>query len=181
MSRIGKLPIQLPGAVEFSVQGDMVTVKGPKGELRQRIPEPITLQRENGTVLVQRPSDEPRERALHGLVRALLANMVTGVSQGFQRELAISGVGYRAAKEGNNLRLAVGYSHPVDITAPQGIAFEVPTPTRIVVTGIDKQAVGETAAKIRAVRPPEPYLGKGIRYENEVVRRKAGKAGKVGK
>jgi|SRR5579875_2759636 len=181
MSRIGKKPIAIPNGVDIKLNSDEVTVKGPRGELRQTIPGPITIERQNGELLVHRASDEGNVRALHGLIRSLLANNVTGVSDGFTKTLVITGVGYRAAKDGQNLRLNVGYSHPVDIAAPAGITFEVPAPTRVIVSGIDKQAVGEIAAKIRSVRPPEPYLGKGIRYENEVVRRKAGKAGKVGK
>ncbi|HZS94500.1 MAG TPA: 50S ribosomal protein L6 [Chloroflexota bacterium] len=181
MSRIGKKPIDIPGGVDITINAGEVTVKGPKGELKQDIPSPITVERQDGQLLVQRSSDEANVRALHGLIRSLIANNVTGVSSGFAKTLVINGVGYRAAKDGQNLRLTVGYSHPVDITAPTGITFDVPAPTRVVVSGIDKQVVGEMAAKIRSVRPPEPYLGKGIRYENEVVRRKAGKAGKVGK
>jgi large subunit ribosomal protein L6 len=166
--------------VEITVQDDQVRVKGPRGELVQRLPPSISIEREDGNLLVRRANDEPSVRALHGLLRSLLANMVTGVTSGFTKTLAINGVGYRAVKEGNNLRLTVGYSHPVDITAPTGITFEVPAPNRIQVQGIDKEQVGEIAAKIRSVRPPEPYLGKGIKYEDEVIRRKAGKAGKVG-
>ena len=181
MSRIGKKPIDIPTGVDITIDGTKVTVKGPKGELRQDVPTPITVERQDGQLLVQRSSDEANVRALHGLIRSLIANNVTGVSNGFAKTLVINGVGYRAAKDGQNLRLTVGYSHPVDIAAPSGISFDVPVPTRIVVSGIDKQVVGEVAAKVRSVRPPEPYLGKGIRYENEVVRRKAGKAGKVGK
>lgn len=180
MSRIGKKPIPVPAGVEIRISDGQVQVKGGKGALSQRIPPAITVAQEDGAILVQRGSDEPTVRALHGLVRSLIANMVHGVSTGFTKALVISGVGYRATRDGNGLRLAVGYSHPVDIPAPDGISFEVPTPTRIEVSGIDKQLVGETAAKIRSARPPEPYLGKGIRYENEVIRRKAGKAGKVG-
>jgi large subunit ribosomal protein L6 len=144
------------------------------------VPASIKVAREDGALLVTRDSDEPNVRALHGLIRSLISNMVVGVSAGFTRTLVINGVGYRATKDGNNLRLTVGYSHPVDIPAPAGISFDVPAPTRVVVNGIDKELVGEIAAKIRSVRPPEPYLGKGIKYENEVIRRKAGKAGKVG-
>jgi large subunit ribosomal protein L6 len=180
MSRIGRKPIPLPTGVEVTIAGARVTVNGPRGELFQPIPSSITVARENGNLLVTRDSDEPNTRALHGLIRSLVSNMVTGVSTGFAKTLVITGVGYRASKDGANLRLAVGYSHPVDIPAPSGISFDVPVPTRVVVNGIDKELVGEIAAKIRSVRPPEPYLGKGIRYENEVIRRKAGKAGKVG-
>jgi large subunit ribosomal protein L6 len=180
MSRIGRQPILLPNGVEVAVVERTVTVKGPRGQLEQAIPPAISVAQEDGTLSVRRDSDEPPVRALHGLTRALLANMVTGVSAGFTKVLVINGVGYRAAKDGDNLRLTVGYSHPVDIPAPEGITFNVPAPTRIEVSGINKEHVGEIAAKIRSVRPPEPYLGKGIKYENEVIRRKAGKAGKVG-
>jgi large subunit ribosomal protein L6 len=148
--------------------------------MQRRVPAGISVEEQAGNLLVTRSSDEPNVRALHGLTRSLVANMVTGVSTGFNKVLVITGVGYRATMDGNKLRLAVGYSHPVEIVAPEGIAFEVPAPIRVVVAGIDKEVVGEVAAKIRSVRPPEPYLGKGIRYENEVIRRKAGKAGKVG-
>lgn len=180
MSRIGRRPIPVPTGVDITLEHAAVTVKGPRGELFQRVPAAISVEREDGVLQVNRDSDEPNVRALHGLIRSLLANMVTGVSAGFTKVLVINGVGYRATKDGDNLRLAVGYSHPVEIPAPPGITFDVPAPTRVVVGGIDKELVGEVAAKIRSVRPPEPYLGKGIRYENEVVRRKAGKAGKVG-
>jgi large subunit ribosomal protein L6 len=180
MSRVGRKPVPLPSGVEVSIGERDVTVKGSKGQLAQRIPGPITVTQEDGTLVVRRASDAPDDRALHGLIRSLLANMVTGVTTGFTKVLVITGVGYRAAKDGNNLRLTVGYSHPVDVPAPEGISFNVPAPTRIEVSGINKELVGEVAARIRSVRPPEPYLGKGIRYENEVIRRKAGKAGKVG-
>jgi large subunit ribosomal protein L6 len=180
MSRIGRKPIAVPAGVDITIAGGQVTVKGPKGQMEQRIPAEISVERQDGTLLVQRANDQPDVRALHGLIRSLLANMVTGVTSGFTKTLVINGVGYRATKEGENLRLAVGYSHPVVITAPPGITFNVPAPIRVEVSGIDKEQVGEIAAKVRSVRPPEPYLGKGIRYENEVIRRKAGKAGKVG-
>lgn len=180
MSRIGRKPIPVPVGVEVTIDAGNVSVKGSRGEMAQRVPAPIHVIRENGALLVQRNSDEPPVRALHGLIRSLVANMVTGVTTGFTKTLLITGVGYRATKDGNNLRLAVGYSHPVDIVAPEGIVFNVPIPTRVEVSGNNKESVGEIAAKIRSVRPPEPYLGKGIRYENEVIRRKAGKAGKVG-
>jgi large subunit ribosomal protein L6 len=166
--------------VTINVTDGAVSVKGSNGELSRQIPRGITVEQQDGTLVVTRANDDPDVRALHGLMRALLNNMVTGVSTGFTRTLVINGVGYRATKNGTGLRLAVGYSHPVDIDAPQGITFEVPAPTRVEVRGIDKEVVGEIAAKIRSVRPPEPYLGKGIRYENETIRRKAGKAGKVG-
>ncbi|GAC1445830.1 MAG: 50S ribosomal protein L6 [Chloroflexota bacterium] len=180
MSRIGRRPVALPSGVNVAVENGSIVVKGPRGELTQAVPTAIVISQEDGSLQVTRHSDEPNVRALHGLIRSLVANMVTGVSTGFTRTLVINGVGYRATKDGNNLRLAVGYSHPVEIPAPPGITFEVPVPTRVIVGGSDKQVVGEVSSKIRAVRPPEPYLGKGIRYENEVVRRKAGKAGKVG-
>jgi large subunit ribosomal protein L6 len=187
MSRIGRKPISVPAGVDITIDGaatddagQTVNVKGPRGQLSRTVPPAINVARDNGTLLVTRASDEPNVRALHGLIRSLVANMVTGVSAGFTRTLVINGVGYRAAKDGNNLRLTVGYSHPVDIIAPTGISFDVPAPTRVIVNGIDKEQVGEIAAKIRSVRPPEPYLGKGIKYEDEVIRRKAGKAGKVG-
>lgn len=180
MSRIGRKPIQVPPGVEVTLSPDAVRVKGPRGEMNQPLPGGISVSQQDGTLLVSRENDQPNLRALHGLVRSLLANMVTGVTAGFTKILVINGVGYRATKDGTNLRLAVGYSHPVDIPAPEGISFEVPAPTRVEVSGINKELVGEVAAKIRAVRPPEPYLGKGIKYESEVIRRKAGKAGKVG-
>jgi large subunit ribosomal protein L6 len=180
MSRIGRRPIPVPGTVTVTIGDGAVAVRGPRGELSQSVPASINVEQVDGTLQVTRDSDEPNVRALHGLIRSLLANMVTGVTDGFTRTLVITGVGYRATKDGNNLRLAVGYSHPVEIPAPEGITFDVPAPTRVVVGGNSKEVVGEIAAKIRSVRPPEPYLGKGIRYENEVIRRKAGKAGKVG-
>ena len=180
MSRIGRKPVPLPSGVDVTIANGEVTVKGARGQLAQQYPGPITVVQEDGSLVVSRASDQPGHRALHGLIRSLLANMVTGVTTGFTKVLVINGVGYRATKDGDNLRLNVGFSHPVEIRAPEGIAFNVPAPTRIEVSGIDKQLVGEMAAKIRSVRPPEPYLGKGIRYENEQIRRKAGKAGKVG-
>jgi large subunit ribosomal protein L6 len=180
MSRIGRLPIPVPDGVDVTIADGSVAVKGPRGQMLHIVPGSITVERQDGTLVVSRASDEPNVRALHGLTRSLVANMVTGVSAGFTKTLLISGVGYRATKDGNNLRLAVGYSHPVDIVAPEGINFDVPAPIRVIVGGINKELVGEIAAKVRSVRPPEPYLGKGIRYEDEVVRRKAGKAGKVG-
>ncbi|HZU12020.1 MAG TPA: 50S ribosomal protein L6 [Chloroflexota bacterium] len=181
MSRIGRQPVTVPSGVTVNINGAEIAVKGPKGELSYRVPEKIAVEQQDGTLVVTRANDEGDVRALHGLTRALLNNMVTGVSAGFTKVLVISGVGYRAAKQGNDLRLTVGYSHPVDIAAPSGITFNVPAPTRVEIAGVDKELVGEIAAKVRSVRPPEPYLGKGIRYENEVIRRKAGKAGKVGK
>ena len=177
MSRIGKSPIALPSGVEVKVDGDVVEVKGPKGTLKQTLSEGITLSVEDGVVTVERTNDERNTRALHGLLRSLINNMVVGVSDGYSKELTAVGVGYRAALKGSQLELQVGYSHPVEIDAPEGITFEVPEPTKIIVGGIDKQLVGQVAANIRAVRPPEPYKGKGIRYKDERVRRKAGKAG----
>jgi len=180
VSRIGNNPIELPSGVEVKVNGDVVEVKGPKGSLTQTLRGPITLSIEDQTVSVLRANDERNSRALHGLTRALVNNMVIGVSEGYKRELTAVGVGYRAALKGTQLELQVGFSHPVAIDAPDGITFEVPEPTKIVVSGIDKQQVGQVAADIRAVRPPEPYKGKGIRYSDEKVRRKAGKAGVSG-
>jgi large subunit ribosomal protein L6 len=175
MSRIGKKPIELPAGVMVSLDPGRVTVSGPKGELRQVVPQRIKIEQEDGSIVVTRPSERGEDRALHGLTRTLIANMVEGVTNGFQKRLEIQGVGYRATLQGTNLELQVGYSHPVRITPRQGIEFEVPTPTQVVVKGIDKQVVGQTAAEIRKVRPPEPYKGKGIRYEGEFVRRKVGK------
>jgi large subunit ribosomal protein L6 len=175
MSRIGRTPIPLPEGVSVDISGQKVTVAGPKGELRHTVVEPIRVSESDGTLVVTRPTDRGPHRALHGLSRTLVANMVQGVSAGFERRLEIQGVGYRAQLRGTSLELAVGFSHPVTIEPPEGIQFEVPTPTQVVVRGIDKQAVGQVAAQIRAVRPPEPYKGKGIRYAGEVVRRKVGK------
>ena len=175
MSRIGRTPIPLPEGVSVDISGQKVTVAGPKGELRHTVVEPIRVSESDGTLVVTRPTDRGPHRALHGLSRTLVANMVQGVSAGFERRLEIQGVGYRAQLRGTSLDLAVGFSHPVTIEPPEGIQFEVPTPTQVVVRGIDKQAVGQIAAQIRAVRPPEPYKGKGIRYAGEVVRRKVGK------
>lgn len=180
MSRIGKLPIPIPSGVEVSVTDNTVRVKGPKGELTKRLHPDMIIAAENGHVVVSRPSDSKLHRSLHGLTRTLIANMIEGVTKGFEKGLEIRGVGYRASKQGNKLVLSVGYSHPVEIEAPDGIEFDVPAPTRINVRGIDKELVGATAAKVRAVREPEPYLGKGIAYVGERIRRKAGKAGKVG-
>jgi large subunit ribosomal protein L6 len=175
MSRIGKKPIEVPAGVIVSVDPGRVTVSGPKGELRQQVPQRMLIAQEDGQVTVSRPTERGEDRALHGLTRTLIANMVEGVTNGFEKRLEIQGVGYRAALSGSNLELQVGYSHPVRITPREGISFEVPVPTQIVVRGIDKQIVGQTAAEIRKVRPPEPYKGKGIRYEGEYVRRKVGK------
>jgi large subunit ribosomal protein L6 len=175
MSRIGKKPIEVPAGVLVSVDPGRVTVSGPKGELRQTVPQRMKITQEDGTLSVERPTERGDDRALHGLTRTLIANMVEGVTNGFEKRLEIQGVGYRAALSGTNLELQVGYSHPVRITPREGISFEVPVPTQVVVRGIDKQMVGQTAAEIRKVRPPEPYKGKGIRYEGEYVRRKVGK------
>ena len=179
MSRIGRMPVEVPSGVEVNVDGQTVTVRGPKGTLTQEFHPDMAIALEGNTITVQRPSDEKKHRALHGLTRSLLANMIEGVTKGYQKNLEITGVGYRAALQGNKLVLSMGFSHPVEFEPEPGIEFEVPAPTRIAVKGIDKQLVGETAAQIRAVRPPEPYLGKGIRYAGEHIRRKAGKAGKV--
>jgi large subunit ribosomal protein L6 len=175
MSRIGKRPIDVPAGVIVSIDPGRVTVAGPKGELRQVVPTRIGIAQEDGTIVVTRPTERGEDRALHGLTRTLIANMVEGVTQGFEKRLEIQGVGYRAAMSGSDLELQVGYSHPVKIKPREGISFEVPIPTQVVVRGIDKQVVGQTAAEIRKVRPPEPYKGKGIRYEGEFVRRKVGK------
>ena len=175
MSRIGKRPIEVPAGVIVSIDPGRVTVSGPKGELRQQVPQRMRITQEDGTVTVTRPTERGEDRALHGLTRTLIANMVEGVTSGFEKKLEIQGVGYRAALSGSNLELQVGYSHTVRIVPREGISFEVPTPTQVVVRGIDKQVVGQTAAEIRKVRPPEPYKGKGIRYEGEHVRRKVGK------
>lgn len=177
MSRIGNSPISLPSGVEVKVNGDTVVVKGPKGSLTQAVNSAITVVADDGTVTVSRRDDERQNRALHGLTRALINNMVIGVSEGYTKELTAVGVGYRASLKGDTLELLVGFSHPVNIKTPEGITLEVPEPTKIIVSGIDKQKVGQVAANIRAVRPPEPYKGKGIRYVDEHVRRKAGKAG----
>jgi large subunit ribosomal protein L6 len=175
MSRIGRQPITVPAGVIVSVDPGRVTVSGPRGELRAVVPQRMKIDQEDGTITVTRPTERGEDRALHGLTRTLVANMVEGVTNGFEKRLEIQGVGYRAAMSGTNLELQVGYSHPVRITPRQGIEFEVPAPTQVVVRGIDKQLVGQTAAEIRKVRPPEPYKGKGIRYEGEFVRRKVGK------
>jgi large subunit ribosomal protein L6 len=178
MSRVGLNPIQVPDGVDIAVDGQDVTVEGPKGRLQRRFHEAVSIAVEDGVARVSR-NDETREsRALHGLSRALLANMVVGVSEGYRRELDIVGVGYRAALRGSGLDMQLGFSHPVAFDAPDGIDFEVPEPTKIIITGIDKEQVGQVAANIRRIRPPEPYKGKGIRYTGERVRRKAGKAGR---
>src|SRR3954467_12836331 len=175
MSRIGRKPIQIPEGVDIGVRPGAVTVKGPKGELNQTVNRDMKVGIEGGTLTVERPTDRGDHRALHGLTRSLIANMVEGVTDGFERRLEIQGVGYRANLRGKNLEMSLGYSHPVSIEAPEGIEFEVPQPTEVVVRGIDKQLVGETAARIRKSRPPEPYKGKGVRYAGEHVARKVGK------
>ena len=175
MSRIGKRPIEIPAGVTIMVDPGRVTVHGPKGELRQVVPARMLISQEEGTLTVARPTERGEDRSLHGLTRTLIANMVEGVTNGFEKKLEIQGVGYRATLSGTNLELAVGYSHSVRIEPREGISFEVPVPTQVVVRGIDKQLVGQMAAEIRKVRPPEPYKGKGIRYEGEFVRRKVGK------
>jgi large subunit ribosomal protein L6 len=175
MSRIGKQPIPVPSGVDVTIEPELVRVKGPKGQLETRVSRDMTVQQEDGTIVVTRPTDRGEHRALHGLTRSLIFNMVHGVTEGYEKRLQIQGVGYRAALHGRDIELSVGYSHSVQINAPEGIEFEVPVPTQIVVRGIDKQAVGEIAARIRKVRPPEPYKGKGIRYEGEYVARKVGK------
>jgi large subunit ribosomal protein L6 len=180
MSRIGRMPIPLPSGVEVTQEGTQLRVKGPLGTLERTIHPEMKLEREDGELRVVRPTDEPRHRALHGLTRTLVNNMVTGVATGFTKNLEISGVGYRAALQGTKLVLALGYSHPVEVDPPAGIEFRVETPTRLAVFGADKELVGQTAAYIRAQRKPEPYKGKGIRYAGEQILRKAGKAGKVG-
>jgi large subunit ribosomal protein L6 len=179
MSRIGRTPVTVPDGVEVSIDAGVVTVTGPKGTLSRPVPGAITVRQEEGQLLVERPNDERQNRALHGLTRALVNNMVTGVTQGFKKDLDIIGVGYRATPKGpEKLELALGFSHPVVIDAPPGITFEVPTPTHIAVNGIDKELVGQVAANIRKLRKPEPYKGKGVRYRDEYVVRKAGKTGK---
>jgi len=179
MSRIGKQPVEIPSGVTVDVSGENVSVKGPNGTLSQTVDADMRVTVADGEVRVERPSDEREHRALHGLTRSLIANMVEGVTKGFEKRLEIQGVGYRAALKGKDIELQVGFSHPVDFPAPAGIEFEVPAPTKITVKGIDKQLVGETAARIRRIRKPEPYKGKGIRYEGEYVRKKAGKAAKT--
>ena len=179
MSRIGRLPIPVPAGVDVAIDGQTVSVKGPKGSLSHSVATPITVERdEDGTLRVQRPNDERQNRALHGLSRTLIANMITGVTEGYTKTLEIVGVGYRVQARGSDLEFALGFSHPVPVKAPDGISFAVESPTRLRVTGIDKQQVGEVAAKIRKIRKPDPYKGKGVRYQGEVIRRKVGKAGK---
>ncbi|GEN80836.1 50S ribosomal protein L6 [Actinotalea fermentans] len=179
MSRIGKVPVPVPAGVDVTIDGAQVTVKGPKGTLEHTVPAPIQVARdESGAIVVTRPDDERLSRSLHGLTRTLIANLVTGVTEGYTKRLEIVGTGYRVVAKGADLEFALGFSHPVVVTAPDGITFEVTSPTKFAVSGIDKQQVGEVAANIRKIRKPEPYKGKGVRYAGEVVRRKAGKAGK---
>ena len=177
MSRIGLKPITVPSGVDVKIDGADVQVKGPKGTLARSVPDVVTIERDGDQILVSRPDDAPRNRAMHGLTRTLIDNMIVGVTDGYAKELDIVGVGYRAAMKGSDLEVQVGYSHPVVVKAPDGISFEVPQPTRIVVRGIEKELVGQVAADIRKIRKPEPYKGKGIRYAGEHVRRKAGKTG----
>ena len=178
MSRIGRAPIAIPSGVTVTIDGATVTVKGPKGELSHTVASPITVEQADGTVTVSRPDDERASRSLHGLTRTLIANMVLGVTQGYSKTLLITGTGYRVAAKGQGLEFSLGYSHPIVIEAPAGITFAVESPTQFHVSGIDKQLVGEVAANLRKLRKPDPYKGKGLRYSDEVIRRKAGKAGK---
>ncbi|WP_007023275.1 50S ribosomal protein L6 [Saccharomonospora iraqiensis] len=179
MSRIGKLPITVPSGVEVTIDGQHVSVTGPKGTLEHTVPEPITVERdEDGTLAVRRPDDERENRSLHGLTRTLVNNLVTGVKDGFEKRMEIHGVGYRVQAKGDDLEFALGFSHPVTVSAPEGITFKVESPTKFSVSGIDKQKVGQTAAVIRKLRRPDPYKGKGLRYEGERIRRKVGKTGK---
>jgi large subunit ribosomal protein L6 len=180
MSRIGRLPITVPSGVDVTIDGRNVTVKGPKGTLSRALHPDITVSREDGTIVVTRPTEQKTHKQLHGLTRTLVNNMVVGVTDGYRKGLEITGVGYRAALNGKKLTLNLGYSHPIEIDPPEGITFEVENPTRLAVVGIDKELVGQIAAKVRQTRKPEPYKGKGVRYSGEYIRRKAGKAGKIG-
>ena len=180
MSRIGRLPIPVPSAVDVTIDGRQVTVKGPKGTLSRQLHPDISVSREEDNLVVTRPTEQKTHKQLHGLTRTLVNNMVVGVTDGYRKGLEITGVGYRAAKVGEKLQLNLGYSHPIEIAPPQGISFEVENPTRLAVVGIDKELVGQIAAKVRATRKPEPYKGKGVKYAGEYIRRKAGKAGKIG-
>ena len=180
MSRIGRLPIPVPSGVDVAIDGRHVTVTGPRGELSRDLHPDISVRREDSTIVVERPSEQKVHKQLHGLTRTLVANMVEGVTNGYRKGLEITGVGYRAQKVGDRLQLNLGYSHPIEIVPPAGISFEVENPTRLAVVGIDKELVGQMAAKVRSTRKPEPYKGKGVRYAGEQVRRKAGKAGKIG-
>ena len=180
MSRIGRLPITIPAGVDVTIDGRTVTVKGPKGQLSRELHPDIAVSREDGSIVVTRPTEQKVHKQLHGLTRTLVNNMVVGVTDGYRKGLEITGVGYRATKNGEKLTLNLGYSHPIEIDPPKGISFEVENPTRLAVVGIDKELVGQIAAKVRATRKPEPYKGKGVRYAGEYIRRKAGKAGKIG-
>jgi large subunit ribosomal protein L6 len=180
MSRIGRLPIPVPSAVDVTIDGRQVTVKGPKGTLSRALHPDMSVSQEDGTIVVTRPTEQKTHKQLHGLTRTLVNNMVVGVTDGYRKGLEITGVGYRAVKTGEKLTLSLGYSHQIDIDPPSGISFEVETPTRLAVVGIDKELVGQIAAKVRSTRKPEPYKGKGVRYAGEHIRRKAGKAGKIG-
>ncbi len=181
MSRIGKLPITVPGGVEVTLTGSHITVTGSRGTLERSLPPSMIIEVDEGVISVRRPTETTTHRSLHGLTRTLVANMVEGVSQGFTRQLDLVGVGFRAAKQGNDLVLSLGYSHPIRYTPPDGVSIEVPVPTQITVSGTNKEVVGQVAAKIRSFRKPEPYKGKGVMYRGEVIRRKAGKSGKAGK
>jgi large subunit ribosomal protein L6 len=180
MSRIGRLPVAIPSNVDVTIDGRQLTVKGPKGTLTRSLHPDMTVSQEDGTIVVTRPTEQKSHKQLHGLTRTLVNNMVVGVTDGYRKGLEITGVGYRAALNGRKLQLNLGYSHPIEIDPPEGIDFEVENPTRLAVVGIDKELVGQVAAQVRSTRKPEPYKGKGVRYAGEVVRRKAGKAGKVG-
>jgi large subunit ribosomal protein L6 len=180
MSRIGRMPIAIPSTVDVTIEGRRLTVKGPKGTLSRELHPDMSVSQEDGSIVVSRPTEQKTHRQLHGLTRTLVNNMVVGVTDGYRKGLEITGVGYRAAKVGEKLQLNLGYSHPIEIDPPEGISFELENPTRLAVIGIDKELVGEIAAKVRATRKPEPYKGKGVRYAGEYVRRKAGKAGKIG-
>jgi len=180
MSRIGRLPITVPSGVDVTIDGRNVTVKGPKGTLSRALHPDITVSRDDGTLVVTRPTEQKTHKQLHGLTRTLVNNMVVGVTDGYRKGLEITGVGYRAALNGRKLQLNLGYSHPIEIDPPEGITFEVENPTRLAVVGIDKELVGQVAATVRSTRKPEPYKGKGVRYSGEYIRRKAGKAGKIG-
>jgi large subunit ribosomal protein L6 len=180
MSRVGKMPIAIPQGVTVDIaENNQVTVKGPKGELSRALPQEMAIKIEDGHIIIERPNDLKRNKALHGLTRALLNNMVIGVTEGFKKTLIITGVGYRASMQGNKLNLALGYSHPVEMEVPEGLTIEVPEQTKIIVSGINKEKVGQCAAEIRSKRPPEPYKGKGIKYDDEYIRRKVGKTGKA--
>lgn len=180
MSRIGKLPVPVPNGVTVQQQGNRITVKGPRGELSRLLPQVITVSQEDGRLVVSRPSDDPQHKALHGLSRSLVNNMVEGVTKGFQKTLEIVGVGYKAEARAYGLQLSLGFSHQVEFHAPEGIKLTAPNPTTVVVDGANKEVVGQVAAEIRSLRPPEPYKGKGVKYQGETIRRKAGKAGKAG-